>query len=56
MGDRFVEKQARHLQSTLPVCILNVKSDKDYAFIDRMPLVCAALINLFPTVVPLNCH
>ena len=44
------------LQSTLPVCILKVKTDIDYAFIDRIILVCAALINLSPTVVPLNCH
>lgn len=44
------------LQSTLPVCVLKVKTDVDCAFIDRMLFVCAALINLSPTVVPLNCH
>ena len=40
------------LQSTLLVCILKTKDDKDYAFIDKMLMVCAALVNLSPTVVP----
>ena len=44
------------LQSTLPVCLLKVKSDTYCAFIDRMLLVCAALINFCPTVVPLTGH
>lgn len=44
------------LQSPILVCLLKVKSDTDCAFIDRMLLVCAALINLCPTVVPLTCH
>ena len=38
------------LQSTLPVCILKVKTNIDYAFIDRVLFVCAALINLSPTI------
>ena len=40
------------LQSTLLVCILKTKDDKDYAFIDKMLMVCTALVNLSPTVVP----
>ena len=41
---------------SLHMCILKVETDIDYAFIDRMLLVCAALIKISPTVVPLNCH
>jgi len=40
------------LQSTLPVSLLKRKHDTDYAFIDKVLTVCAALVNLSPTVVP----
>ena len=41
------------LQGTLPVNLLQHKdADSDYAFIDRVLTVCAALVNLSPGVVP----
>ena len=40
------------LQAILPVCILKHKDDTDFAFIDKILTVCAALTNLSPGVVP----
>ena len=41
------------LQSTLPINIVKHKHDTDYANIDKILTVCAALINLSPSIVPL---
>ena len=40
------------LQSTLPISFLKHKHDSEYANIDRILTVCAALVNLCPSVVP----
>ena len=40
------------LQGTLPVTLLKRKHDTDTAFIDKVLIVCSALVNLSPTVVP----
>lgn len=40
------------LQGTLPVTFLKRKHDTDHAFIDKVLIVCSALVNLAPTVVP----
>ena len=40
------------LQSTLPVSLLKHKHDSEYANIDRLLTVCAALVNVCPSVVP----
>ena len=40
------------LQSTLPINLIKHKCDSDYANIDKMLTVCAALINACPSVVP----
>ena len=40
------------LQSTLPISLLKHKHDSEYANIDRILTVCAALVNLCPSVVP----
>ena len=41
------------LQSTLPINLIKHKSDTDYANIDKILTVCAALVNLSPSVVRL---
>ena len=41
------------LQSTLPVNLLRHRSDSEYANIDKIITVCAAITNLSPSVVPL---
>ena len=40
------------LQGTLPVTFLKRKHDSECAFIDNVFIVCSALVNLLPTVVP----
>ena len=40
------------LQSTLPISLLKHKHDSEYANIDRILTVCAALVNFCPSVVP----
>jgi hypothetical protein len=40
------------LQGTLPVTFLKRKHDTDTAFIDKVLVVCSALLNLSPSVVP----
>ena len=40
------------LQGKLPVSMLTHKNDSEYAFIDKIVTVCAALTNLSPSVVP----
>jgi hypothetical protein len=40
------------LQGTLPVTFLKGKHDTDTAFIDKVLVVCSALLNLSPSVVP----
>ena len=40
------------LQSTLPVCLIKHKHDNDFANIDKILIVCSALVNLCPSVVP----
>ena len=40
------------LQGTLPITFLKCKHDSEYAFIDKVLIVCSALVNLSPTVVP----
>ena len=40
------------LQSTLPISLLKHKHDSEYANIDRILTVYAALVNLCPSVVP----
>ena len=40
------------LQGTLPITFLKRKHDSEYAFIDKVLIVCSALVNLSPTVVP----
>ena len=40
------------LQSTLPISLIKHKCDSDYANIDKILTVCAALINVCPSVVP----
>ena len=41
------------LQSTLPINLIKHKFDTDYANIDKILTVCAALVNLSPSDVPL---
>lgn len=48
----LLENKYTILQSTLPVSLLKRKHDTDYAFIGKVLTVCAALVNLSPTVVP----
>ena len=40
------------LQGTLPVTNLKRKQDTDTSFIDRVLVVCSALVNMSPSVVP----
>ena len=40
------------LQNTLQISLLKRKYDTDYAFVDKVLTVCAALVNLSPSVVP----
>ena len=40
------------LQGKLPVSTLTHKNDSEYAFIDKIVTVCAALTNLSPSIVP----
>ena len=40
------------LQGTLPITFLKRKHDSEYAFIDKVLIVCSVLVNLSPTVVP----
>ena len=39
-------------QGTLPITFLKRKHDTDTAFVDKVLIVCSALVNLSPTVVP----
>lgn len=41
------------LESTLPMLVLRHQSDSEFANIDKIVTVCAALINLTPPIVPL---
>ena len=40
------------LQGVIPLCRLKRKGDSDYANIDKILIVCSALVNLSPSVVP----
>ena len=40
------------LQSILPTCLVKHKHDKDYSNVDKILTICAALVNLSPSVVP----
>lgn len=40
------------LQSTLPVCLIKHKCDTEYSNIDKILIICAALINICPSIVP----
>ena len=40
------------LQGILPVCLIKHKYDTDYSNIDKILVVCSALLNLCPSVVP----
>ena len=40
------------LHSTLPVCLIKHKCDTEYSNIDKILIICAALINICPSIVP----